>query len=712
MPLSNGENKGTDDSDMSLRTIASSTPQMPLINRLIRIQRQHQLDQDKSIEFVTNLQCLQFRRDRSRKRSLDGEPSGPLGLMRRSVIDGSKGEFVAVSWTWDPAKGFESGEPKGGFRVEESGLVEPTPSGVRDSILLRVREYMSYRNLMDQRDRNVDHFWIDKHCIEQTPGPEKEEGMQAMDLVYGKSKYPIALLARPVQSSGELELLAQICRGHLVDAESGRFVLAGTSRQTALAAMQLLKDITDDLWWTRGWTYQENYRAFLKMVLLVPHDPALNRRKDKRLFGSLSGQLCIPSQDFHARATKFCLAFHAQYYGPGDQRLYDSVMLRTKSYRTLSDEQIALGQVASPQAMSPIIFGDVIQRDLTRVWDRIPIIANCCYYTALLDSEGLEEAGESLSLSILALYLMNGEILANHLKDHADVERTRELTAVAFIQSQSYQWFRSISLEGGRSRNLCFIKGCRFLPTLMIEGILTKGHLWAIEKLVRSEDLRPQRHRRRGTLESQLDYIADRLRDIGEDWIASQLDLVTAKKPKTFSQNWKAWMAENLVSALNGGRDLKVGIARLVNPKRPDRDNGALFVMEEEEDSSVPDLLSELFSHGSSDNESSVSGHSETDSEEESSSEESAESESISVEELEEEEQTLVFTSFRERESDWAAELNDLDRYVSMAVTCDDVGSRTPRLRTTKKWIWGLNFFPGQPLQDVMFPWPEALRGL
>jgi hypothetical protein len=61
-------------------------------------------------------------------------------------------------------------------------------------------------------------------------------------------------------------------------------VLSGTPRRTALAAMQLLKDITDDLWWRRAWTYQENYRAFFKMHLLIPHDPALNRHKDKRFF--------------------------------------------------------------------------------------------------------------------------------------------------------------------------------------------------------------------------------------------------------------------------------------------------------------------------------------------------------------------------------------------------------------------------------------------
>lgn len=38
-----------------------------------------------------------------------------------------------------------------------------------------------------------------------------------MDLVYGRSKYPIVLLARPLISLEELQLLTRIGRGSLLD---------------------------------------------------------------------------------------------------------------------------------------------------------------------------------------------------------------------------------------------------------------------------------------------------------------------------------------------------------------------------------------------------------------------------------------------------------------------------------------------------------------
>jgi len=65
--------------------------------------------------------------------------------------------------------------------------------------------------------KQVELFWIDQYCVESTRGAEKERGMQAMDLVYGRSKYPIALLTRPLISLEEPQLPTRIGRGSLLD---------------------------------------------------------------------------------------------------------------------------------------------------------------------------------------------------------------------------------------------------------------------------------------------------------------------------------------------------------------------------------------------------------------------------------------------------------------------------------------------------------------
>lgn len=73
----------------------------------------------------------------------------------------------------------------------------------------------------------------------------------------------------------------------------------------------------------------------------------------------------------------------------------------------------------------------------------------------------------------------------NHLDYDRDAEKARNFTVVDPIHSQAYKSFR-LPLSGDSS--LTFNKGCRFMdPVITIEGILTCGHLWAVERLVRAE---------------------------------------------------------------------------------------------------------------------------------------------------------------------------------------------------------------------------------
>jgi hypothetical protein len=76
-----------------------------------------------------------------------------------------------------------------------------------------------------------------------------------MDLVYSLSKHPVALLGRPIEWEHELDLLNRILTAKLVDE------LNITKHDEILQALSLLSRITKDRWWTRAWTFQEDYRG-------------------------------------------------------------------------------------------------------------------------------------------------------------------------------------------------------------------------------------------------------------------------------------------------------------------------------------------------------------------------------------------------------------------------------------------------------------------
>ncbi len=63
--------------------------------------------------------------------------------------------------------------------------------------------------------------------------------------------------------------------------------------------------------------------------------------------------------------------------------------------------------------MSPTIFSDISRRGITEPADQLAIAANCCSYSMRLDTEVLKRGNKSLSLSMLALFLLNGEIIDN-----------------------------------------------------------------------------------------------------------------------------------------------------------------------------------------------------------------------------------------------------------------------------------------------------------
>ena len=121
---------GADDKHRSLVEIQSSLPERSLISRLIAMQS-YQMDLEKRIEFVENLECLYIG---PRKRSHDDVPVGSTVLRRRTIDGSTQRDFVALSYTWGPSPGFEHATPCGSYLVQKKNSEHVEPSPVRDRL--------------------------------------------------------------------------------------------------------------------------------------------------------------------------------------------------------------------------------------------------------------------------------------------------------------------------------------------------------------------------------------------------------------------------------------------------------------------------------------------------------------------------------------------------------------------------------------------------
>lgn len=514
----------------------------------------------------------------------------------------------------------------------------------------------------------VKYLWIDQHCIKQE-GEAKVIGMNAMDRVFSRSSHPVALLTRPINSSSELVLLTRVLDGRLVCEDSdGLWLSRNTSLEQALEALELLKDITLDVWFSRGWTFQENYKAGTKMKLLIPHRMIMNRLKVSKLMGGIDGELCIDSVKFHEETTKLCFAYQSHHPIPAS--LSNHLLSRAGKYTILLQYESDDGNNVAPQSMSPRIIADLATRNLTNLWDRLPIVANCCQYSVRLNSSQLQAEGRGLGMSMLALCLLNGEILSNHPDENIHVSALQALPIIEFLREQFFDELKSPFVN----KALTYNKGCRLVDVeLTEEGIHTRGHLWKCDRLISTERVRRTSRLRNNTSSTRglksweirrLEQLVSKLFDHREKRLEKLLGHFIARhrKPRrvlSFSRRWMIQMASILADAIDQGKTLCT--AHLFGSQGS---GDAIFIVD-------PRLK----------------------------------------------DQNYVFTSIRSKRGDSRRSyFNDIDKHVSLEVDLGNPegirrGKWLPML-FTKRWIIGLCFFSRDSLQDVVFPWPMSLQGL
>uniref|UniRef100_L2FSY6 Heterokaryon incompatibility domain-containing protein n=1 Tax=Colletotrichum fructicola (strain Nara gc5) TaxID=1213859 RepID=L2FSY6_COLFN len=635
---------------------------------------------------------------------------------RRGYNAEANSDYVAVSWTWNAA---QDDDPRsGGYKVETSLKDDFQPSKVRDQVFERIQHYT------DAHSGQLKYVWIDQHCIVQKEGPEKTQGMQAMDLVYGLSGHPISLLARRINSE-DVRLLADILEGVFIthmtgSAEFRLSPLAVSSSQVLEDAMKLLEAITSDLWWSRAWTFQEKYLSESKMKLLIPHfsDKELEKEKKhkKKVFGTAVGELCVKSIDFHRQVTQLCLACKKER--PNLAASADRILGKASNYEILLRDTAPDAQYLTRWSQSPRIIKDIEPRESKFCSDRLAIIANCCQYSIRLDDVKLRRGNHSVSLALLALYLLNGEMIKNEPLDREQKQDCLQKTVSSFIEDESFDGF----CPPHSKKPLLFNNGCRFNNVVLTpRGMLTKGHLWKLQLRFQVPiEQFPSRKDDRNPLARQ-DYVLWRLSQLqhvlellGYAPIAKELAKFIDKSlhfddNESFSRWYTRTMAKMVVAAMDAHKPLCLGG---ILEGDSDFSYKGIFILDDCEEFPVcsewdtdEDWSGEEDAVGQLESEFGSGSSSDSDSERE-------HSYGFTIAKPADE-PIYVFTSSKPKEEGSRNSYpNDIDKHVSIEIESQGArledGYHRPNL-VTKRWINGLCFFRGHPRQEVVFPWHPAL---
>ncbi|KAG4272608.1 hypothetical protein FPRO04_10350 [Fusarium proliferatum] len=312
----------------------------------------------------------------------------------------------------------------------------------------------------------------------------------------------------------------------------------------------------------------------MKMKLLIAHSAALNHEKAARHFGSLDGELLISSAGLYEQATKLCMAYSDQKPPPP---CLNTVLLKAKRYTIL----LADDEDSAPVSMSPSIIEDIASRTLEREWDRVAIIANCCQYANRLNSAQLQSDKHSLSLTILTLVLMNGEILSNHPEDKLD---SKKMTITEFLHEHFVYGLKS----PWKKVKLTFNKSCRFANVVLTEdGIQTEGYLWRLDDEIittQFQNCRQPRGRKRHWqfTKRPLEWLAE---DLAPHYgLLSQrlYEIMDLEVPSSAAEEWLLSMVDAVEEAIEQGKLLctatllgsgTLGVAVFVQPEEPDNED-------------------------------------------------------------------------------------------------------------------------------------------
>jgi hypothetical protein len=487
-------------------------------NQLIEVQH-HQANRKDAEKWVQQLRFLDISKVPDLRTKPGQRVQNHLGPqytgtacpipITRQTDDNGKTPYVAISWKWatHPGSNYSRQRPKYNYMIRRPDA-RPHKSEFHDIHLERV--------IMFAQSRYITNLWIDTECIYQKKEDsqawpnDKDHGVQIMDVVYGLSTESVGLLNTPLSEQREIDTLASLLtRSFLMDPDDMEEPEIKWKTDIRELQMLILK-ILSDTRWSRGWIFQEDHLASDNMTLLIPCSDYI-QRGDKYDFGLLPDDIQVSLKDLRQAVTMFCLTNkedekswpnsemmskvkqyniwnRVAYDGPyGGLPQYQVKLWReagqpkSHDYRVAFNTEDKYEDVAYYPTTTNSVLDDICSRSLEKEEDRVAILANALKFSKRLDicqtSPILSGNNFSLSVALLALILINGEILMNSDYDHFNLpEYIMDHTLRSYLRRYEYK-FDAPSLRFEQS----FIDRCRFKsPLLTDQGIQTKGFLFAL----------------------------------------------------------------------------------------------------------------------------------------------------------------------------------------------------------------------------------------
>ncbi|KAK0615091.1 hypothetical protein B0T17DRAFT_510900 [Bombardia bombarda] len=445
----------------------------------------------------------------------------------------------------------------------------------------------------------------------------------------------------------------------------------------------------------RNCVFDQNYRAGVRMSLLIKHAPSLEEQKQEyptSVFGGfpekpIPGELCLSSTIFSARATGLCLA------------ICQGQTVPSQDVREMADHVL-------DTAGRYIIL-------LNKTRDRLAITANCCQYSTRLEVTRLAQQGLSLSLSTLAMSLLNGEILHN---DRIGWEGDVSQLSVSHYIKQNF--FRKFQSPVATPAHLTFNKGCRLLDVeLTTTGVQTVGHLWKLGKTIDTSKLPHDGYSYENPVDNkkcqletfhrrQLERLLKELRIQQYHPLAIQLEKYlqedhkfssslimlqqNSRNSRFFYEDYKLLMAIELADAVANGSKLRLGC--LWHPQ----------------DDGKKSPISSMSRASTSSINSSATSFTNTSASTYANSQTSFTSRMHNNE-------NFVFTALRPRKSD-AGIAHHVSLQVRLDGTLQEISDTAdtvlvPRLRV-QRWMLGMCFTTIRSPSRVVFPWPSDFEAI
>ncbi|KAI4921317.1 hypothetical protein J4E85_008662 [Alternaria conjuncta] len=420
-------------------------------------------------------------------------PSHEIPVTEREDDD-SEVEYIAVSWKWEERHHNHLDDaikpPVFDYQIKRPGA-PAHKSSFPGRYMDRVIRFAQSKSISSSK------LWIDKECIYQRREDEhifpedKEHGVQIMDVVYGDSTLSVGLLTVELAHEHEVDLLSELLQGEIFakrNYQSLPKLLPGVDER---AVQMIILRILSDPRWSRGWIFQEDHLASHRMILLIPCRRGI--RKDQGYdFGDTMGELQVRLKDFRQSVTMFCKATYenqgrwpnteflgkAKQYNICNKTLVLGGIPQTYSRRLWRDDASdeSIPRVEAYPTTTNSVLEDICNRSLEHEEDRIAILANALRFNKRLnltkDSPLLEVGQYSLSVALLALVLMNGEILDVVLLQ----KDLMTFTLQSYLDACQYE-FVVPNLRYRQS----FVDRCRFKsPIITPRGLETKGFLFTL----------------------------------------------------------------------------------------------------------------------------------------------------------------------------------------------------------------------------------------